>query len=225
MTDNTPNKNKVQEQALATLEDVKGITVTDQNTLDIAGNKLKIVKTTLKNVDSVYRPILDRMNAQKKATMEEMKTYTEPLQKAEKLIKGAIGSFAEAQERAAAAEQARKDKIARQEAEDQRLRDAQALQDAGHEEEAERALETPVVTAAVHVAPVAKAEGVSTRKKYSGKVVSLKALVVAIAKGEAPITLIKPDMTAINQLVRATKEATDISGIEVVTETVVAGRI
>jgi len=214
-------KNTVQKQADATLKEVRGITVTDQGSLDIAGSKLKIVKSTLKNVDSVYRPILDRMNEQKNATMAEMRTYTEPLQKAEKLIKGAIGTFTEEQERKARVERLRLEKIAEDEAEDQRLRDAQALSDAGHEEEAEEALSTPVTTAAVHVAPVAKTEGVSTRKKYTGEIVSLKALCVAIGKGEVPITLVKPNMTIINQMVRAKME---IPGVKVAVETVVAGR-
>lgn len=66
-------------------------------------------------------------------------------------------------------------------------------------------------------APKAAPAGFSTRKKYDAEVVNLMELVKAVAAGDAPITLVTIDKTALRKRAEADKEAFKVPGCKLIT--------
>ena len=103
-------------------------------------------------------------------------------------------------------------------AEDDQLAAAQLLQDLGMAEAAEEALVAEPVIEKVRVAAPGQAAGASVRTYYSAQVDDLKALVVAVATGLAPIQAIQADMTYLNGRARLEQGAFALPGVSVVKE-------
>ena len=220
---NTEEMTTAQEQAVATLETSQNVTVTDATSLDTANEILRGIKKVRKEVKGVYRPILDRMNAQKNETMAEYKKYDEPLKEAEGVIKTAVGGYLDAQERIRQAAE-HKAEAERKKLEDERLAEAKLLEDIGDTDAAAALVETPVeVTAPVPAAP--KSHGISSSKRWSANVTDLMALVKAVAAGEAPLRYLKADQVRLNGIAADEKERFSVPGVEAVSKTVVSSRV
>jgi hypothetical protein len=137
-------------------------------------------------------------------------------------------------EREAAALAAAEQRRLQTEAEDRRLQEAAQLEAAGDRAGAERLIAAPVAAPLVSPAPVfaprppvaapPKVEGVSFRDAYHAEVVDLMALVKAVAAGQAPLTLLQVNTTALNGLARSLKGALVIPGVKVVSDRVAAVR-
>ena len=84
----------------------------------------------------------------------------------------------------------------------------------------------PLVVAPSQVQPAFQAaRGITSATNWKGEVISLEALVKAIAAGKASITLVTPCEVAINQLARATRGTLEVPGIRFFSQPVVrAGR-
>lgn len=67
---------------------------------------------------------------------------------------------------------------------------------------------------------IPEVQGVSYRDNWKMEVVDLMVLVKAVAKGQQPISLLLPNETAINQIVKALKAETNIPGVKVYSEKV-----
>jgi hypothetical protein len=90
--------------------------------------------------------------------------------------------------------------------------------------DAERAARIAAAPApAVPVAPVVlepeqKIKGAAFQEKWSAQVVDMAELIRAIADGQAPISLVKVDQTALNGLARSLKSALSIPGVQATCE-------
>lgn len=84
-------------------------------------------------------------------------------------------------------------------------------------------LAATVITAPA-VAPTAKVVGIATKGTYKGKCTDLLALVQFIAKNPQYVNLVQPNATAINQLAKAQREATNVDGLLVWEEKTLAAR-
>ena len=58
-----------------------------------------------------------------------------------------------------------------------------------------------------------KINGISYRDNWKGKVIDIQKLVMAIATGHAPLTILKVDESALNQLARSTKGTINYPGV------------
>jgi hypothetical protein len=134
---------------------------------------------------------------------------------ARKALKQKQMAFDAEQERIRRAEEARLQAIAQKHAEDEALAMAAQAEAAGDHEIAEAIVAAPVVAPVVRVAPTAPAPSRLTagRTIWGAVCFDLMALVKAVAAGTQPITLVEPNMTALNQMARAAKSAMRIPGV------------
>ena len=73
-------------------------------------------------------------------------------------------------------------------------------------------------------APVPRVAGISTRKKWTGNVVDLQALIQAVAAGEAPATLLQVDQKKLDKLVNDMDGERKFPGVENVKSMTISGR-
>ena len=134
---------------------------------------------------------------------------------ARKALKQKQIAFDAEQDRIRRAEEARLQAIAQKQAEDEALAMAEQAEAAGDHEIAEAIIAAPVAAPVVRVAPTAPKPSRLTagRSVWSAEVVDLMALVKAVAAGLQPITLIEPNMTALNGRAREAESALAIPGV------------
>lgn len=218
---------QVQGESLAT--EAIGLLVTDQPSFELAGVMLQTVKGYLKKVGEVFDPIIRKAHETHHLSLEQKKKLEEPALRAERAIKMTMGTYEQAQDRL------RRDAEALAEKERQRLADEAKLAAAleaearGDDRGAERILAapftpTPIIVPVVQGPPPPKAEGVSFRSQYRAEVTDLALLVKAVAGGEAPVSTLQANLTALNGLARAMKEELRIPGVRVIVERVAAVR-
>ena len=85
-------------------------------------------------------------------------------------------------------------------------------------------LQAAAVVAEVVDMPVAKAAGVSGRENWRAEVTDLKALVAAVAAGQAPLSLLQPNDKVIGQQARSLKAEFVVPGVRVWCERGLAAR-
>lgn len=131
--------------------EARALAVTDQASLNLAGERLAVNKALQKEAGEVFDPLIAKAHDAHKAAIAAKKKVTDPLVEEERLLKGATRGYldeqqriAEAAERKARDERARIEREAFEEAE--RVRKAKEAEvnaqiQREHEEEVERALE------------------------------------------------------------------------------------
>jgi hypothetical protein len=141
-----------------------------------------------------------------------------PVKQAKKDAKQKCISWDAVQEAKRREEQARLEAEARKRAEDEQLALAAQLEKEGDQETAEAVLAEPVQVAPVVVQRTAPAATrlSAGRSVWSAEVTNLMALVKAVAEGRQPITLLEPNMTALNGMARSLKSSLSIPGVRAV---------
>lgn len=214
----------LEREATALVVQAKALRITDHASHEAAGAFLRDVKALRQEVAATFDPIVERAHQTHREALAQRRRHDEPLVEAERVVKAAIGAYAAEQERRAriaAAEAAAK---ARREEEERRLAEAAALEAAGEREEAERVLEEPVYAPPPPPVAVQRVSGVSTREKWSAKIVDKMALVRAVADGKASPELLDVNMATANRLAAALKETLAIPGLRSVSDRVVSAR-
>ena len=189
-----------------------------------ASDFLKRVKTLYAKISETFDPIIEAAHKTHKEAVGQKKNLVSPIEEAERIVKMAMIDYKDEQDRIARAEQERLNKEAeRKQAELQRK--AEEAREKGQESKAEKLEEKAQVTVAPVVASKAeKIEGISYREKWYAVVNDPMALVIAIAKGKAPITFIEPNMTALNKTASANKGSLPIPGVVFKMERIMASR-
>jgi hypothetical protein len=217
----------LEQKASALVTQAKALKITDQQTYDLAAERLLAVADLRREIVEHHRPMKQAAYAAHQQVIAAEKKLLDPVSEAERLYKVSISMF-EAEERRREAEaRAKAEAEARRQAEEQREREMlQAEAQGADVEEITAMMNEPLVVAPARVEPAfQQAKGVSVAANWKGEVVSLKELARSIAAGTANISLIMPCETAINQLARATRGTLVIPGIRFFSESVVrAGR-
>lgn len=236
----------IEERGSAVVEMAKGIEITDNETYQEAVDFVRErIKPLRKEIDATFDPLISDANKAHKNLIAEKKRHEQPLVDAEGMAKTAISSYKREQERKREEaerkrreeerrrqqeeEENRRVEQARKDEEAKKLREAEEAEAAGNEEEAEKILdqvplapETPPIppptSPSTYVPPVPKADGVSVRKRWSAKVVDIKALCAAVAKAEAPTSFVEGNMTILNAVARGDKERFSVPGVEAVSK-------
>lgn len=193
------------------------LSVVDNDSLVIAGE-------TRETLILRYRVLYDLLNkpcedAHKlhSGFVKDRDRVCKPLDNAAKLIKSKMISYEVAEQRKREIEQARLEAEAKKQAEDEALALAAELEKAGLKDEAAEVVEKPApVQVAIAPKTTPKIGGFSYRSVWSAEVVSLSALVQAVAEGKAPIQAIQADMGFLNKQATAFKTALDYPGVKVV---------
>lgn len=192
---------------------------------EAAAEFLKDCKALQKEIVSTLKDPIEKANAAHKALTKMRKDHLAPLEQAERLVKGKMGAFVEAQERQAREEERRRQEEARKAEEERRLQEAAEAEARGDTAEAEAIVDAPIVPPPPAPAPAKpKAEGVSTVKRYSAEVVDIRTLVNAAAQNEHLLQYLLPNEKALNALARSVGESMNVPGVRVKVRTDVSAR-
>lgn len=192
----------------------RSVVISNDADYEAAAEITRKVKQTQKKVDEYWEPLRASTYKAYKDVMGKKKQMTDPLEKAEKILKTKIGAYAaqKERERRAAEEAARK---AAQEEMDRKLAEAAAAEKAGDTIGAEMAMAEAEIMddAAASIiigAKAPKVEGMSTTKTWVIKNIDPSKVPIDIAG-----VVIRPvDEKAVLALIRATKGAVKIPGVE-----------
>ncbi len=218
----------------------QGLVITDRESCVNASHLLKSIKSLRAEIANWFEPHLTaasetkrKAEAARKGLADEQTRMEAGLVAAEQLIKTRLLAFEAAQERLRREEEQRLQQEAQQRAEAATLAAAAALEleanttgDAEMLQEAQDILAQPIEAPVVSLAKlVPKVEGITYRDNWKAHPdIDVKALAAAVASGQAPVTFLQPNLTAINQFARATQGAQAVAGIKFYNDRLVAAR-
>lgn len=182
------------------------ITIHNEPTLIRANEFLKTVKTLRKEVDDTFDPISTKQYAAFKETKNQKGRFEQPLKEAEIIVKGLISCYMQklAREREEAEAKQR-------EKEEKRFQDARDADKIGLEEKAKEIREDD--TKLAPIPEPTKLEGTHIKKLWRWKIVDVDKI---------PREYMTADVLKINAQVKAFKDKTNIPGIKVYQESIVA---
>ena len=214
-------------KALTLAGEAEAFLVADQASYEDAGSRLLVVVALRREIVEHHAPMKKKAYDAWQEVIAAEKRLLDPVAAAERCYKARIATW-EVQQRVIEAEKrARAEAEARRLAEEARERELEQAEAQGADAAEVAAMATaplPLVMPVVEpqFQPV---RGISTATNWKGEVTHLLALVKAIAAGEASLSLISPNETAINQLARATRGTLVVPGVRFYeVSTVRAGR-
>jgi hypothetical protein len=223
----TPEIIEVNTLALSVPEQAKQIVkIINNDDYTRAGQILLTIKEIRKKIENTFKPIKQKMDAAKKEVLDQERLADKPLAEAELYIKPLMAQYNAEQERIRQAEEARLREIARKEEEERRLQEAVAAEQEakrlGATQEEASNLVNDIINEPVQAPPVVvqktipKVQGVSFTKLWKFRITNAALI---------PREYMIPNEQAIGAVVRNTKGAIQIPGIEIYSEdSVSAGR-
>lgn len=192
------------------------LTITDATKLQIAADATVGLRTLLKRIDDFCDPGITRWHQGHKAAVADKKRLAGPLEKARRIADHKIAGYKIEQDRVYREKQREAEEQARKAAEDQRLREAESLEQQGRKAEADMVISqpAPIVVAPVEAPP--KLEGVSVRSAgFDFDIVNLASV---------PRDLCEPSRKLIRARLVATSGAIPIPGVRHWAKNTVAAR-
>lgn len=211
-------------QAANSLETARAYQIDSQEMRDMAGDDLQQIKRLQKSIEGQRLELTAPLNAVVKRINDLFRPPKDWLDEAERMLKGAIIGYDQAQAEKAAEEQRQRDDAVR--AERERLAAvAEKAREAGRVEEAQAMAQVAEMVIAPPVTvPVQKTAGISTRSNWTAEVVDLMELVKAVAAGTQPLSLLQADTTRLTQMAKALKAELNIPGVRAVENTIISAR-
>lgn len=211
-------------QAANSLETARAYQIDSQEMRDMAGDDLQQIKRLQKSIEGQRLELTAPLNAVVKRINDLFRPPKDWLDEAERMLKGAIIGYDQAQAEKAAEEQRQRDDAVR--AERERLAaGAEKAREAGRVEEAQAMAQVAEMVIAPPVTvPVQKTAGISTRSNWTAEVVDLMELVKAVAAGTQPLSLLQADTTRLTQMAKALKAELNIPGVRAVENTIISAR-
>lgn len=195
----------------------ESLTVATDQHLEEGAGFLTGLKTIRKEIADTFDPIARKLHEAHKEVVAQKKRHSEPVEKAERIVKKKIGAYLGEREQRRALEEAKLREVARKQEEERRQEAALALEKAGKNKEAEALIEQPVEAPAVVIPKTeTKVEGISKLRKV------WKFSVLDASK--VPDQYKKVDEVRLGQVVRATKGELEIPGVEIYSEDTVSAR-
>lgn len=220
-----PDTREIMERTGALVAQARALVIADADSYQNAGAFLTGVKALRKEIDATFDPVVRKAHEAHRAACDAKKKHEAPLVEAEGIVKRAISAYVTAEEQRRRQEAAEAAAKARREAEERALAEAAALEAAGEKEQAERVIEeVEMAPPPPPPPPAVKAQGVSTREKWTAEVVDFAALVRAVAAGRAPMALLSVNQSALNKQAEALKGELAYDGVKARMERVVAAR-
>jgi len=198
MDEETEKNEEITKESGLIVQKAIALNVNNDEQLHFAYDLNKKIKLVQKRVDQYFDPSIKKAHETHQANIAMKKKQSEPLKKAEKIIKSKTTAYHEEQERIRWEEEHKRQRALRKQEEERRLKEAVDTGD-------ESVLDEPIVVPTVKIEDTTKHEGVSYSKKW-------RAHVVDFSKVPDEYKLI--NQPKINQVARAMKANTDIPGIE-----------
>lgn len=220
-TDMTAVKAGLTTERDTTEASAKALVVSDAEEYKVAAGFILDIGSLLKKIGATFDPMQKATHEAHKTVCAERKALENPLRAALQTVKGKMGTWS-------AEEQRRLDRIAAEEAaaqrqldDEERLRTAEALAQAGETEAADDVMAEEVAPPPITPTRAApKVEGVSEVTVWKAEVTSLKELVKAVAAGTVPLSAVEPAGVSFwNQQARSLKKELNWPGVRVWSET------
>lgn len=234
------SKDSLQAEAQTWASKAAGLRISDTESCVNASHFLRSIKGLRADIQRWFEPHVEAATETKrkaelarKALTDERDRMEAPLVAAETQVKRALLTWETEQERRRVAEEQRLQDEARRHAEAATVaaaadleRQAVATGDAVMLQEAHDILEQPIEAPVVVVKPsMPKVQGVTYRDQWKAHdQVDVRALARAVADGIAPPTLLLPNMTALNQMARATQGTQKVPGVRFWNDRQIAAR-
>lgn len=220
----SPNTQQLSAQADQFLQTARAIVVTDQASMEAAARYLTENKSEQRRLETERRGMVDPLNDVVKKINALYKPVTDMLQRAESIVKQAIGAYQQQEQRRIAAEHAAAEEAARKE----RARLAQQaarLEEKGKTEQAQAKLEQAASTvAAVPQSEPAKVAGMTTRKVWKAEVTDPVLVCKLIADGVLPPTLVDFRAAELNRVASTWQNTREFAGLRIYSDVQVASR-
>ena len=206
----------LESHALTIVSQAKALTITRPADFEAAATVLRSIKAMRTAIAETFDEPIAKAFASHRAAVAAKKKHEAPLIEAEALVKSRMSTFQVEEQRKARELQAK----LQQEAQ---LQQAVAAEQSGDTVQAEAILDGTAPIVPVVIAPnVPKVEGISFRTTWNAEVVDLGLLLDAIVVGQAPLSLLRIDQTALREYARATKGGVSTPGIRFFTESTVS---
>lgn len=201
-----------------------------QEKYDECANFLKIIKGLRQEIDNTFDQNIKDAHTLHKNLVASKKVHSDPLDRAESIVKSKSITFIREQEQKAA-EAARKAAEEARKAEDKRKAEleaqAKAWEAKGNAAKAEERREAAaaVFVPVPEVEPVfQRATGQSIKKLWKCEVTSIRDLCKAVVDGTLPETMIEPNMKNLNALARTMEDKKQYPGLKFFAEDSLAVR-
>lgn len=233
-------KQNLQASATSWAARARNLVVSDVATCVQASEFLKSIKAIRQDIATWFAPHIEaametkrKADAARKALVDERDRMEAPLVEAEIQVKRELLAYDGLQERQTQLQEQQLQAQARQLAEQQTLeaaadleREGRATGDAEMIAEAESILAQPIDVPVISVQKsMPKVTGIAYRDHWKAKDdVDVKVLAAAIAIGQAPVTFLSPNMSAINAFARATQGLQPVAGVQFWNDRQIAAR-
>lgn len=226
--DITPERVEAQSLALALPSDARSIKVLDYATREAANAFFLRCREARKRIAAVFDPHIERAKEAKRKADEvraglvaEKDAAEAPIVEAEAIVNKEILRFDTEDKKRREEEQRIAEEKARKEQEERALAEAAEAEKAGDKEEAaaiiQEAIAAPIFVPAPPPPP--KLAGSAEVTTWKMEVTDLKAIVLAVASGKAPLTYLCADEVAIRRTVTALKASFSCPGVKTWPET------
>lgn len=210
----TIDTQQIERDVQIAVRESQSLVITNDEQLEATGAFLRGLKSILKRIDETFNEPIQAAYVAHKTMLAAKKKHADPLLRAERAVKGGIGTYQAQQRRVHEEEERKLREQAQKEEEDRRLAQAEELEQRGEPEAAEELVSQPVVAPPVVLPGPPKVAGVSTRTAWKWR----------RCLGEVPRAFLMLDEKKINGIVRSMGKQTSIPGIEVYPEEVVSAR-
>ncbi len=211
MADLAIDTKKIEARTGGAVAQAESLTVATDQQFEEGGGFLRGLKAIRKEIANTFDPISKKLHEAHKEVVAQKKRHSEPVEKAERIVKKKIGGYLAEKERRRREDEEKLREVARKQEEERRQEEALALEKAGKKEEAEAVIEEPVEAPPIVIPDTTpKVEGISKPRE------DWKCRVKDASK--VPAEYMKVDEVKLGQVVRATKGTLKIPGVEIWSE-------
>ncbi len=215
----------IRAEVLLIPEQARMIMVRDAESMTRGNDFFLVIRGLRKKIDDTFDPIITKAHEAHKEAIAQKKKIEEPLIIASNWLNVQMSIYKQEQDRIRREEEEKlrqiaiKEEMPRRKAEEKRrMEEAAALEQAGAKEEAEQVMveiiqetEAPIIVAPPPpITPKVETRGMATQTTWTFEIVN---------EGLIPRQYLTPDMVKIGGIVRALKDATNIPGIKVISQT------
>ena len=191
------------------------LAVQNQEGYNAAGAYLLRVKEVRKKLTDALEPFVQSAHKAWKDARKRADEFYNPVDEAEAIVKPAMATWWEQEERERLRKQQEADLEAQKREQDRIVAEAVKASENGNEAAAEAILDQPVIVAPVVMPSVSQVKGVSMREVWQYEVTNLMELVKAVAAGKVPLGALQANAMFLGQQARSLKGECRYPGVRV----------
>lgn len=203
----------VEESALSIPAQAQMLQIRSNGDYKQADDLLVAWKAIENEIHTAFDPICDAAFKAHKEAVSQRKKYIDPIESGRSILKPKMFVYQQEQDRIRQEAQRKAEEEAKRQAEELALQAAVEAEVSGNQELAEAIINEPVKAAPVFIPKIVPKAETRFRLQYYAEVFDLRKLIIEIAAGRQPITLIEPNMPALNKIAVALKDSMNIPGV------------